>query len=332
MTSDQLPRPTDDELVARYHEATALEDAAPGPDLRDAILAQAQVLAWKHADTMADDGEPAIDEVAAGARPASAEPVFHSELPPPPAPAVEAANDRRWFVPAVASVAVLGLAGLLALQFGRAPADDQDVALGRATAPQAEPAAPAAPAAADVEAKAAAADQATAAAPAAEPARPAEAPSTDAPAPPPSVAAPPAAAVAPPAPVARPTPPPTQPPRTAAERARDRAAERSSADAAKAKAPPTQPAAPTRDETRAAPKSEPRASPAPAEPPPLAGTSEAAPPAAAAAPAAPPIPRPRPAPGGEFAAAPERYEHDRGPAARAFPGQRPGRADRQSSW
>ena len=44
MTSDQLPRPTDDELVARYHEATALEDAAPGPDLRDAILAQAQVL------------------------------------------------------------------------------------------------------------------------------------------------------------------------------------------------------------------------------------------------------------------------------------------------
>ena len=156
MTSDQLPRPTDDELVARYHEATALEDAAPGPDLRDAILAQAQVLAWKHADTMADDGEPAIDEVAAGARPASAEPVFHSELPPPPALAVEAANDRRWFVPAVASVAVLGLAGLLALQFGRAPADDQNVALGRATAPQAEPAAPAAPAAADVEAKSAA--------------------------------------------------------------------------------------------------------------------------------------------------------------------------------
>ena len=276
MTSDQLPRPTDDELVARYHEATALEDAAPGPDLRDAILAQAQVLAWKHADTMADDGEPAIDEVAAGARPASAEPVFHSELPPPPAPAVEAANDRRWFVPAVASVAVLGLAGLLALQFGRAPADDQDVALGRATAPQAEPAAPAAPAAADFEPKGAA-DQATAAAPAAEPARPAEAPSTDAPAPPPSVAAPPAAAVAPPAPVARPTPPPTQPPRTAAERARDSAAERSSADAAKAKAPPTQPAAPTRDETRAARKSEPRASPAPAEPPPVASTSEAAP-------------------------------------------------------
>ena len=39
-------------------------------------------------------------------------------------------------MPAVASVAVLGLAGLLALQFGRAPADDQDVALGRATAPQ----------------------------------------------------------------------------------------------------------------------------------------------------------------------------------------------------
>ena len=41
MTPDPMPRPTEDELLARYHEAVALQGAGPGADLRAAVLAQA---------------------------------------------------------------------------------------------------------------------------------------------------------------------------------------------------------------------------------------------------------------------------------------------------
>lgn len=95
------PRSGDDELVARYREATELEGAGPAPGLRAAVLAQARQRAQ-------------------------------------PAPA-EAANDRRWLVSAVASVAVLGLASLLTLQLGRHDEPEPT----RVTAPP-SPAAPAA--------------------------------------------------------------------------------------------------------------------------------------------------------------------------------------------
>ncbi|MFT4194858.1 MAG: hypothetical protein QM614_09465, partial [Ottowia sp.] len=145
-----LPRSTDDEVVARYHEAAALEGTAPDANLRAAVLAQAQVLAWRRAEEAGDDTE-APENIADRADRVGAEVDFSSQ-PLAPTPHADAANDRRWFIPAVASVAVLGLAGLLALQFGRGSGDEQDLALGRpaASAPapaeaQAGAASPAAP-------------------------------------------------------------------------------------------------------------------------------------------------------------------------------------------
>ena len=143
MTPDPMPRPTEDELLARYHEAVALQGAGPGADLRAAVLAQAEVTAWKHADAAENPDEIAIEQIASSADTASAEAEFASELPLPAAAAAEAANDRRWFIPAVASVAVLGLAALLALQFDRSDPADQAVALGQRGAPAAEVADPA---------------------------------------------------------------------------------------------------------------------------------------------------------------------------------------------
>ena len=135
--------PTEDELVACYHEAAALQGAGPSADLRAAVLAQAEVTAWKHADAAENPDEIAIEQLASSADTASAEAEFASELPLPAAAAAEAANDRRWFIPAVASVAVLGLAALLALQFDRSDPADQAVALGQRGAPAAEVAEPA---------------------------------------------------------------------------------------------------------------------------------------------------------------------------------------------
>ena len=61
MTPDPMPRPTEDELVACYHEAAALQGAGPSADLRAAVLAQAEVTAWKHADAAENPDEIAID-------------------------------------------------------------------------------------------------------------------------------------------------------------------------------------------------------------------------------------------------------------------------------
>ena len=134
MTAPQpptLPRPADDELLARYHEAAALEGASPTPVLRAAVLAQAQILAWKHAD---EATQITIKNIAVDADSQSATADFHPE-PKAPAPPVAAANDRRWLISAVASVAVLGLAGLLALQFERGPRDARGPAADSARAP-----------------------------------------------------------------------------------------------------------------------------------------------------------------------------------------------------
>lgn len=210
MTPDPMPRPTEDELVACYHEAAALQGAGPSADLRAAVLAQAEVTAWKHADAAENPDEIAIEQIASSADTASAEAEFASELPLPAAAAAEAANDRRWFIPAVASVAVLGLAALLALQFDRGDPADQAVALGQRGAPAAEVAdpAPSEPTASD----------AVAAAPSAE----------TVPEPAPASALPPPASPEPPAPppVAAPAEPLRASGEAAAGPARERAAER----------------------------------------------------------------------------------------------------------
>ncbi|NZA01105.1 hypothetical protein H0I39_03770 [Ottowia beijingensis] len=62
MTPDPMPRPTEDELVACYHEAAALQGAGPSADLRAAVLAQAEVTAWKHADAAENPDEIAIEK------------------------------------------------------------------------------------------------------------------------------------------------------------------------------------------------------------------------------------------------------------------------------
>ncbi len=107
----------DDELTQRYREASEQDDARPGAHVRGAVRAHAQMLA------------------------AAAAP-----LPASPAPLPAAANQSRWKVSALATVAVVGLTGLLLLQFQRGTPEEQDIAYGqrRAAAPSASVQAPAA--------------------------------------------------------------------------------------------------------------------------------------------------------------------------------------------
>ena len=114
MPTDRHPSPwaPDDPLLRRYHEANALDAARPPAALRDAVLAQARAAAVR------------------SARPA--------------------ANDSRWSLRALGTLAVLGLVGLLVLQFDRETGVEREVALGTSPAvrsPGAEVAAvPSAPA------------------------------------------------------------------------------------------------------------------------------------------------------------------------------------------
>ncbi len=112
------PRHPGDPLLQRYHEANALDPARPDPALRERVLAQAREQAAIHARTPAPQRRP------------------------------EAANDGAWKLRALGSLAVLGLVGLLALQFDRSPPEEREVALGTTqraplNAPEAAPAAPA---------------------------------------------------------------------------------------------------------------------------------------------------------------------------------------------
>ena len=135
----------DDDLLARYREANALENAAPKPALRAAVLAQARALADQRAAAAVGDAA-APEKVADNQTPASPQAGF----PPPLSPRArnaEAANDRRWLIASAASVAVLAVVGLLALQFDHGnnrPQPQQDLALQRPIAPA--PATAAAPA------------------------------------------------------------------------------------------------------------------------------------------------------------------------------------------
>lgn len=88
-----IPRASDDDrLLRRYHEASALNGAQPAPSLRAAVLAEARAQA-------------------ARTRPA--------------------ANDAQWRWRALGSLAVLGLVGLLVLQFDRGSDTERERALGR---------------------------------------------------------------------------------------------------------------------------------------------------------------------------------------------------------
>jgi hypothetical protein len=115
---DPVDHPPDeaDPLLKRYHEANALDGARPAPDLKAAVLAQARAAAA---------GSPAAGVAA---------------RPP-------AANDANWTLRALGSLAVLGLVGLLALQFERVRPDEREAAFGHPSpsAPAAIKGAPAKP-------------------------------------------------------------------------------------------------------------------------------------------------------------------------------------------
>lgn len=109
----------DDELTQRYREASEQEDARPGAHVRAAVRAHAQMLAAAPLPTA------------------------------PAAPSPVAANQSHWKITALATVAVVGLTGLLLLQFQRGTPEEQEIAYGqrRAEAPaRAQPSAAVPPA------------------------------------------------------------------------------------------------------------------------------------------------------------------------------------------
>lgn len=108
---EQTPHP-DDRLLQRYREANELDAARPGPALREAVLAHARNAAASRAGTVV----PA---------------------------ARAAANDSVWTWRALGSLAVIGLVGLLVLQFDRGTPDEQEAALGTGISRPADQPAPA---------------------------------------------------------------------------------------------------------------------------------------------------------------------------------------------
>ncbi len=96
----------DDELVKRYREASLQDDARPGLHVRGAVRAHAQMMAAAtlSAASSAAEAVPVAGRVAA--------------------------NASRWKISALASVALLGLTGLLMLQFERGTSDEKELAYG----------------------------------------------------------------------------------------------------------------------------------------------------------------------------------------------------------
>jgi hypothetical protein len=107
-------KPADDDLLLqRYREANALDDARPGAALRKQVLA--------HARSVAQARTPAAPVLKPGA-----------------------ANDSVWTWKAFGGLAVLGLVGLLVLQFDRGTPEEREAALGTSVPRPATPPSPAA--------------------------------------------------------------------------------------------------------------------------------------------------------------------------------------------
>lgn len=105
-----------DELIRRYQEASAQDERRPGAQVRDAVRAHAQAVL---------DGKATPHAIA---------------------PQAPAANQSRWKLSLLASVALVGLTGLLVLQFERGTPEEKELVAGRGTAPAASPAPSTAPA------------------------------------------------------------------------------------------------------------------------------------------------------------------------------------------
>lgn len=96
------PKPPD-ELLQRYQEACALDERRPNPKVREAVRAHAAML------------------MGAAARHT---PVGNRQH-------ASATNQSRWKISLLASLALVGLTGLLVLQFERGTPEEQELALGR---------------------------------------------------------------------------------------------------------------------------------------------------------------------------------------------------------
>lgn len=129
-----------DALLRRYHEANALDPARPSPALREAVLAQARAAAAGQATTKiavleapqaANHGDIDPESIAVNDHPTlgTAQKRLKTAVSTPKT-ARSAANDTSWRIRAAASVAVLGLATLLFLQFDRGAPEERDLALG----------------------------------------------------------------------------------------------------------------------------------------------------------------------------------------------------------
>lgn len=112
-------RRPDDELTRRYHEANAQDMSRPGAQVRLRVQEHARAVleAQKQATT-----------------------------PTPPVANREAANQPRWKISMLASIALAGLTGLLVLQFDRGTQEEKDIAFGQPGASTHAPAPASAPA------------------------------------------------------------------------------------------------------------------------------------------------------------------------------------------
>jgi hypothetical protein len=253
MTQAKDPGLHTDALLARYHAAQVELDAhqtAPSAQVRANILAHAQQVALTGASNQAPLN--ATDSVAAYANFNWAIAPFGNKKP--------AANDSQWKIRALASVAMLGITGLLFLQWDRGTPEEKEVAfsmerpapVAKAPVPVSVPSAPppAAPSAAMADAPVVATTP-VAAAPVVTAPRVAEA------ATPPSKPAPirPQAPANPPPSKAHASPPATTPMAKPVEAATEVLADRSAAPAATAIEPTAPGAAKSLDSAANAPQS-----------------------------------------------------------------------------
>ena len=101
----------DDELTQRYREASAQDTRRPGDHVREIVRAHAQnVIA-----STSDDAARPLD----------------TRTP--------AANQSRWKISLLASIALAGITGLLVLQFDRGAPEEKELVYGRPDAPSAAP-------------------------------------------------------------------------------------------------------------------------------------------------------------------------------------------------
>lgn len=103
-----------DELLERYADAVAQDARRPSTRVRAAALAHAQMLHDRPTQVQQVEGDPST---------------------------APAANQPQWALSLVASLAVVGLVGLLYIQIHRGPVEDSKVALG-IPAPSGAPSAP----------------------------------------------------------------------------------------------------------------------------------------------------------------------------------------------